>query len=331
MPKPQARLSPADRLVVVLAYDGLCTFEFGVAVEIFGLPRPEMGPDWYRFAVAAVDPGPLRAEGGVRLLADGGLDLLDRAGTIVVPGWRGAEMPVPEALAAALRRAAARGARVLSICSGVFVLAAAGLLEGRRATTHWRHAAALAARHPGIRFTPDVLYVDEGAILTSAGSAAGIDLCLHLVRRDFGPGAANAVARRLVVPPHRDGGQAQVVAGAVPTLHESGRIGPLLDAMRAAPARDWPVADLADRAGMSPRTLLRRFSAATGTTPARWLLDLRLARARDLLDQADQPLQAVAEAAGFATAAALRQHFRRRFAVTPAAYQAGRAPRLEKA
>ena len=206
MPKSQARLSPADRFVVVLAYDGLCTFEFGVAVEVFGLPRPEMGPDWYRFAVAGLDPGPMRAEGGVRLLADGGLDLLERAGTLVVPGWRGADEPVPEALSTALRAAAARGARILSICSGVFVLAAAGLLDGRRATTHWRHAEALAARHPGIRVTPDVLYVDEGPILTSAGSAAGIYLCLHLVRRDFGPAAANAVARRLVVPPHRDGG-----------------------------------------------------------------------------------------------------------------------------
>ena len=331
MPNSQARLSPADRLVVVLAYDGLCTFEFGVAVEVFGLPRPEMGPDWYRFAVAGLDPGPLRAEGGVRLLVDGGLDLLDHAGTIVVPGWRGADRPVPQALATALRAAAARGARILSICSGVFVLAAAGLLDGRRATTHWRHAAALAARHPGIRFTPDVLYVDEGPILTSAGSAAGIDLCLHLVRRDFGPTAANAVARRLVVPPHRDGGQAQVVAGAVPTLHEAARIGPLLDAMRAAPARDWPLALLADRAGMSPRTLLRRFSAATGTTPARWLLDLRLARARDLLEQADPPLQAVAEAAGFATAATLRRHFRRRYAVTPAAYRAAVTPAAYRA
>ncbi|MCK2054542.1 transcriptional regulator FtrA [Methylobacterium sp. 37f] len=321
MPKPQVRLPPADRLVVVLAYDGLCTFEFGVAVEIFGLPRPEMGADWYRFAVAALDPGPMRAEGGVRFLVDGGLDLLDQAGTIVVPGWRGAEIPVPEALVSALRAAAARGARILSICSGVFVLAAAGLLDGRRATTHWRHAEALAIRHPGIRFTPDVLYVDEGAILTSAGSAAGIDLCLHLVRRDFGPVAANRVARRLVVPPHRDGGQAQIVMGAVPSLHEAARIGPLLDAMRANPAGAWPVAHLAARAGMSSRTLLRRFSAATGTTPARWLLDLRLARARDLLEQADHPLQAVAEAAGFTTAAALRQQFRRRFAVTPSAYR----------
>lgn len=323
MPKPQVPLSPARRLVVVLAYDGLCTFEFGVAVEIFGLPRPEMGEAWYRFAVAGLDPGPMRAEGGVRILADGGLDLFEQAGTIVVPGWRGPGMPVPEPLVTALRAAAARGARILSICSGVFVLAASGLLEGRRATTHWRHARALAERHPGIRFVPDVLYVDEGAILTSAGSAAGIDLCLHLVRRDFGAAAANRVARRLVVPPHRDGAQAQIVAEPVPVVHEAARLGPLLDAMRAEPGRDWPIATLATRAGMSRRTLLRRFSAATGTTPARWLLGLRLDRARDLLEQPDRALEAVAEAAGFATAATLRRHFRRRFSVTPSAYRAG--------
>ena len=323
MPDRQGRLPVADRLVVVLAYDGLCTFEFGVAVEIFGLPRPEMGEDWYRFAVAALDPGPMRAEGGVRILADGGLDLLAEAGTIVVPGWRGTAMPVPDALVAALRAASARGARILSICSGVFVLAAAGLLEGRRATTHWRHAQALSLRYPGIRFTPNVLYVDEGAILTSAGSAAGIDLCLHLVRRDFGAAAANRVARRLVVPPHRDGAQAQVVEGAVPVSHEAARLGPLLDAMRADPAAEWPLATLAARAGMSGRTFLRRFAAATGTTPTRWLLELRLTRARDLLEQRDRPLDALAEAAGFASAATLRQQFRRRYAVTPAAYRAG--------
>ncbi|MFZ2870855.1 DJ-1/PfpI family protein, partial [Zavarzinia sp.] len=187
-------------LVVALAYDGLCTFEFGLAVEVFGLPRPEMGPDWYRFAVASVDPGPLRATGGVRLLVDGGLEMLDQAGTIIVPGWRGADVPVPEALREALRRAAGRGARLLSICSGVFVLAAAGLLEGRRATTHWRYAARLAAAYPAIMVDADVLYVDEGQVLTSAGSAAGLDLCLHLVRRDFGAEAANRVARRLAVP-----------------------------------------------------------------------------------------------------------------------------------
>lgn len=195
--------------VVVLAYDGLCTFEFGVAVEIFGLPRPELGDDWYRFAVASVDNGELRATGGIRIITDGDLSLLASADLIVVPGWRGVDSPVPDALCNALRQASARGCQLLSICSGVFVLAASGLLNGRKATTHWRYIETLKARYPDIDVVEDVLYQDEGEILTSAGSAAGIDLCLHIVRRDFGMETANSVARRLVIPPHRDGSQPQ--------------------------------------------------------------------------------------------------------------------------
>ncbi|MXG36630.1 transcriptional regulator FtrA, partial [Escherichia coli] len=201
------QVSPAR--VVVLAYDGLCTFEFGVAVEIFGLPRPEMGESWYRFAVAGVDEGELRATGGIRILADGDLSLLERADLILVPGWRGIDAAVPDALCDALRRASARGCQLLSICSGVFVLAATGLLDRRKATTHWRYIEALKTRYPAIDVVEDVLYQDEGDILTSAGSAAGIDLCLHVVRRDYGMEAANRVARRLVIPPHRDGSQTQ--------------------------------------------------------------------------------------------------------------------------
>ncbi|HBZ3632017.1 TPA: transcriptional regulator FtrA, partial [Klebsiella quasipneumoniae] len=197
-------VTPSPHRVVALAYDGLCTFEFGVAVEIFGLPRPEMGERWYQFAVAAVDEGPLRATGGVRLMTDGGPELLAQAQTIVVPGWRGIDAPVPEALCAALSAAHARGCRIISICSGVFVLAAAGLLNGRQATTHWRYTAALQSRFPQIQVVEDVLYVGDDLLMTSAGSAAGIDLCLHLVREDFGSEAANVVARRLVVSPHRD-------------------------------------------------------------------------------------------------------------------------------
>ena len=202
-------VTPSRHQVVALAYDGLCTFEFGVAVEIFGLPRPEMGDNWYQFAVAAVDEGPLCATGGIRLMTDGGPELLAQADTIVVPGWRGVDAPVPEALCAALVAAHARGCRIISICSGVFVLAAAGLLNGRQATTHWRYTAALQSRFPQIQVVEDVLYVGDALLMTSAGSAAGIDLCLHLVREDFGSEAANVVARRLVVSPHRDGGQAQ--------------------------------------------------------------------------------------------------------------------------
>ncbi len=206
--------------VVVLAYDGLCTFEFGVAVEIFGLPRPELGDEWYRFAVAGIDDGELRATGGIRILTDGGLDLLESADLIVVPGWRGMDAPVPAALREALRRANARGCQLLSICSGVFVLAASGLLNGRKATTHWRYIEALKARYPAIGVVEDVLYQDEGDILTSAGSAAGIDLCLHVVRRDYGMETANSVARRLVIPPHRDGSQPQQLSAR---WHSCGR------------------------------------------------------------------------------------------------------------
>lgn len=321
MPIASPPRPPENRLVVALAYDGLCTFEFGVAVEVFGLPRPEMGPGWYRFAVAAAEPGPLRAAGGVRVLCDGGPELLEEAGTIVVPGWRGADAPVPAAIREALARAHARGARVLSLCSGVFVLAAAGLLAGKTCTTHWRYAAALAAAHPDLTVRPDVLYVDEGDVLTAAGSAAGIDLCLHLIRRDFGAEAANSVARRLVVPPHREGGQAQFVEAPVPRPREGARLGPLLDALRARLDRPHTIASMAREAGMSARTFLRRFKAATGLAPAEWLLAERLARARTLLETTDAPLDDVAAAAGFGATATLRHHFRTRLGVSPGAYR----------
>ncbi|RJF88079.1 transcriptional regulator FtrA [Oleomonas cavernae] len=313
---------PPNRLVVTLAYDGLCTFEFGVAVEVFGLARPEIGDDWYRFAVAGVDDGPMRATGGVRILADGGLDLLAQAGTIIVPGWRGAAVTVPAALIAALAAARARGARILSICSGVFVLAAAGLLDGGRATTHWRYAGLLAARYPAITVDADVLYVDNGQILTSAGSAAGIDLCLHLVRRDFGAEIANKVARRLVVPPHRDGGQAQFIERPVPRPAEGARLAPLLDRVRQRLDRAHSIAALAAEAGMSVRTFLRRFGEVTGSTPGEWLLAERLRHARDLLEAGDSSIEAIAQACGFGAAATLRHHFRQRLGTTPSAYRA---------
>jgi AraC family transcriptional activator FtrA len=308
-------------LVVAVAYDGLCTFEFGVVVEMFGLPRPEMGGDWYKFAVASIEMGELRATGGVRIIADGGLDLFEHAGTIIMPGWRGVEHSVPEPLVQALRRAHENGARILSICSGVFVLAAAGLLSGRRATTHWRYADLLTERYPDIEFAPNVLYVDEGNILTSAGSAAGIDLCLHLIRRDFGTEAANKVARRLVVAPHRDGGQAQFVERAVPTPHEGARLSPLLERMREEIHSDYSIGALAKAAGMSPRTFLRRFQATTGTTPAKWLLSERLAKAREMLERSSLSVEKIAESTGFGTAATLRHHFRQQLATTPTAYR----------
>jgi AraC family transcriptional regulator, transcriptional activator FtrA len=311
-----------NHLVVALAYDRLCTFEFGIAVEVFGVPRPEMGQDWYRFAVCAVDPGPLQATGGFHVVADGGLELLAEAGTIIVPGWRGAlSEPVPPALIEGLRRAHERGARIMSICSGVFVLAAAGLLSGRRATTHWHYVDQLAGAYPDIRVEPDVLYVDEGSVLTSAGSAAGIDLCLHVVRHDYGSEIANRLARRLVVPPHREGGQAQFVERPVPPIREGARLGPLFDRMRSRLAEDQPLAELAAEAGMSVRTFLRRFKSATGMPPGEWLLAERLLRARELLESTTHSIEDIAAASGFGSPATLRHHFRSRLGTSPAAYR----------
>lgn len=317
---------PSDVLtgprVVVLAYDGLCTFEFGVAVEVFGLPRPEMGSGWFRYAVCGAEPGPLRAAGGLTVAVEHGLDVLEEADLIVVPGWRGIDAPVPDDLVAALKAAHARGARAMSLCSGIAVLGAAGLLDGRRATTHWRYVAAMAARYPATRFEADRLYVDEGDVLTAAGSAAGIDLCLYVVRDAFGSEAANSVARRLVVTPHRDGGQAQLVEAPVSRRHEAARLGPLIDAMRARPGDDHRLDALAARAGMSLRTFQRRFAAATGLPPGEWLIVERLRFARELLEQAGRPcLDDVAEAAGFGTAAAMRHHFRTRLGTSPAAHR----------
>lgn len=319
MPKPAG---PANRLAVVLAYDGLCTFEFGCAVEIFGLPRPEFGADWYRFAVAGIEPGPLRAAGGLSVTVDGGLNLLDEAGTIIVPGWRGTDAPVPDGLVRALRRAHGNGARLLSLCSGAFVLAATGLLDGRPATTHWRYAAALTTRHPAIRFMPAVLYVDEGDLLTAAGSAAGLDLCLHLVRRDWGAAMANQVARRLVLPAHRQGGQAQYVeAPLARERHSGGRIAPLLDRVLSQLDEDWPIDRLAAEAALSRRSLHRHFQETVGQSPGTWLLAARLARARALLETSRLSVEAVARASGFSEAAALRHHFTRSLGTSPSAYR----------
>lgn len=317
---PMRPATGPNPLVAVVAYDGLCTFEFGIAVEIFGLPRPEMGPDWYRFQVCSADPGPIRAVGGIRMEADGDLSSLGRAGTVIIPGWRGAEEVPPPALIAALRRAHEGGARLVSLCSGVFVLAATGLLDGRRATTHWRYLATLAERFPAIRIEPDVLYVDEGDLLTAAGSAAGIDLCLHIVRRDHGARAANQVARRLVLPPHREGGQAQFVDRPV-ARHAGSRLAALLDRARGRLAEPLSVPQLADEAGMSQRTFLRRFAETTGTTPGDWLVGERLAHARALLEETDLSIERVATACGFGTAATLRHHFRGRLGTGPRAYR----------
>jgi AraC family transcriptional regulator, transcriptional activator FtrA len=322
MPNSETPSPLTGPLVAVLAYDGLCTFEFGVAYEIFGLDRPEMGPDWYRYRLVACEGGTLRVAGGLMVEADGDLSLLDDADLIVIPGWRSKDAPVPAPLIEALRAAHARGARLASLCSGVFVLAATGLLDCRRATTHWRYTEALAARYPLIRIEPDVLYVDNGSILTAAGSAAGIDLCLHIVRRDFGPEAANRVARRLIVPPHRDGGQAQFIEKPVPAAYESQRLGALIHWMRANIADDQPLAALAAQAGMSLRTFQRRFEEMTGLPPGAWIIRERVGKAREVLETAaDITIENVAALSGFGSVETLRHHFRNQLGVAPSRYR----------
>jgi len=308
------------RRVVAVAYDGLCTFEFGIVVEVFGLPRPELRVPWYRFQVCALERGPLRATGGVTVRAGAGLRALGSAGTIVIPGWRNADERPPDALLRAVRAAHARGARLVTICSGVFVLAAAGLLDGKRATTHWRYVERLRSRYPKVRVEPDVLYVEDGRILTSAGSAAGIDLCLHVVRRDYGAGVANQVARRLVVPPQREGGQSQYVPAPVRDEAEGG-LAPVLEWAQGRLGDDLNVQRLARRAAMSPRTFARRFREETGTTPHRWLTHQRLLAAQHRLETGTDSMEHVAEAVGLRTAATLRLHFARALRTTPTKYR----------
>lgn len=307
-------------MVVALAYDGLCTFEFGIVAEVFGLARPEMGPDWYRFRVCTERPGRLTTNAGIAVEVDAGLEALAGAGTIVVPGWRTQDpAPSPE-LCEALRAAHARGARLVTICSGAFLLAAVGLLDGRRATTHWRYADALNAAFPAVTVDADVLYAEDGTLFTSAGSAAGIDLLLHLVRQDYGPDAANSVARRMVVPAHRSGGQAQFVERPVP-VHPHSQLATLLDRIRADLARAWTIAAMADAAVMSRRTFARRFQEATGTTPGAWLIAQRVEAARTLLETTTLPIERVAHASGLGSAANLRQHFGAQIGIAPNLYR----------
>ena len=309
-----------DPLVCVIAYDGLCTFEFGIAAELFALPRPEFD-HWYRFHVVQAEPGPMRATGGITIMADASLDTLQGASLIIVPGWRGAETPVPDALCKALQDAHAGGARIASICSGVFVLAAAGLLDGKRATTHWRYTDLLKQMYPNIDVDPDVLFVENDQILTSAGSAAGLDLGLHIIRQDYGAQVAATVARRLVLPAQRDGGQRQFVPRPEPKARIGSGIAALQDQIRATLNENWPLDRMAQTAATSNRTLARRFAEEVGQTPLNWLKQERIARAAELLENGQITLSDVWQSCGFGSPETFRREFRKAMGVPPIRYR----------
>jgi AraC family transcriptional regulator, transcriptional activator FtrA len=303
--------------VVTLLMPGANPFEFAVACEVFGLRRPELGVEWYDHRLASVTQ-PLVVNGGWTLHTGHGLEALEDADTVIVPAC---PMEPPPVAVEALRRASRRGARMVSFCTGAFALAEAGILDGRPATTHWMHADVLAERHPRVRFDPEVLYVDDGQVLTSAGTGAAVDLSLHIVRLDYGPEITNQVARRMVVPPHREGGQAQYVCSPVPDAPYRDGISSLLEWLQDHLDEPVNVDQLARMAVMSPRTLARRFRDATGTTPMRWLTHQRVAAAQQLLATSDLPVETIARRVGMGTAANLRQHFRVATGMSPAAYR----------
>ncbi|GAA0906669.1 helix-turn-helix domain-containing protein [Streptomyces thermoalcalitolerans] len=320
-------------IVAVLLFSGGPIFESSIPLSVFGVDRQDAGVPRYRLLVCAGEEGPLRTTGGLELTAPHGLEAISRAGTVVVPAWRSITSPPPEESLNALRQAHEEGARIVGLCTGAFVLAAAGLLDGRPATTHWMYAPTLAKRYPSVHVDPRELFVDDGDVLTSAGTAAGIDLCLHIVRSDHGSEAAGALARRLVVPPRRSGGQeryldrslpeeigadplAEVVAWALEHLHEQ-----------------FDVETLAARAYMSRRTFDRRFRSLTGSAPLQWLITQRVLQAQRLLETSDYSVDEVASRCGFRSPVALRGHFRRQLGSSPAAYRAAyraRRPQAER-
>lgn len=312
--------APFNRRLVLLAYECLCTFEFGIAVEAFGRADDVLGHPLYDLAVASVEESTIGAQGGVRLMVDGGLELLEDAGTIVIPGWRSIHEPPSPQLVSALQRAHQRGARIVTICAGGFVLAATGLLDGKQATAHWNSTDELAKQFPKIEVKHGVIYVDEGSLITSSGGAAGVDLCLYLIRRDFGAQVANRTAQRMVTSTHREGSQAQFLRQPVSVLPGK-TLSPLLDSLRTRLNTPLVIEQLANESGMSRRTFLRRFHDATGTTPGEWMLAVKIENACNMLESGTLSIDCVAEQSGFGSPETLRHHFRQRLGTTPTQYR----------
>jgi AraC family transcriptional regulator, transcriptional activator FtrA len=326
-----ASTSNHQRTVAAVIGEGVLTFDFATACEVFGYDRSDIITPWYRFLVVSQDPPPIRTSTGFLMHPELGLDALEQADTVIVPGWAD-DLRAPRAeLIEALRAAYDRGTRLMSVCIGAFVLAEAGLLDGRRATTHWRFAERLQQRYPKVKVDPSVLYIDDGQVLTSAGTAAGIDLGLHLVRLDYGADIANQVARRIVMPPHRDGGQAQYIESPMPDVAEHDLVGRTLVWIQENLDREMSIDALAREAAMSPRTFMRHFKATTGTTPLDWILRQRIDLARRLLETTDLPVEIIAQRSGFGSPVTLRHHFGQRLQTSPQAYRrtfrsAGPAP-----
>jgi len=307
------------RNVAAIALDGVAPFELGVLCESFGVDRSDQGVPRLDFAVCGVSPGRVETSMGFALVVEEGIDRLAEADLIGVPAVP-KDHDYPEPVLDALRAAVDRGARVLSVCTGAFVLAAAGLLDGRKCTAHWHDADELAARYPLAKVDPGVLYVEDGGVITSAGTAAGIDACLHLWRTEYGAAMAATIARRMVVPPHREGGQAQFVEAPIRPA-EVQTLSGVLDYMAGRLDEEMTVESLAKLANMSPRTFARRFRAETGTTPYDWLLARRVSAAQKLLEEGEDPIEVVASRCGFGTASVLRHHFAKRLGTTPQAYR----------
>ncbi|UMG92164.1 helix-turn-helix domain-containing protein [Nocardioides sp. TF02-7] len=305
--------------VAVLAYQGVAPFELGVLCEAFGLDRTEHGVPRLEFAVCAPTAEPIPTSMGFSIQVQEGLERVRDADLVAVPAIPRGGMP-PEPVLDAIREAYDRGARILSVCSGAFALGAAGLLDGRECTTHWMYTEELQRRFPEAKVVPEVLYVDTGQVVTSAGTAAGLDACLHIWRQEHGAAVASMIARRAVVPPHRDGGQAQFIARAVPDC-DAETLRPLLLWVLENLGEDHSVESLARRAHMSPRTFARRFRDETGTTPHSWLTAQRVAAAEELLETTDQPVEWIAAEVGFGNAASLRHHFQRARGVSPRQYR----------
>jgi transcriptional regulator GlxA family with amidase domain len=310
----------APHRVVVIVDENSNPFELGCATEVFGLRRPELGRDLYDFRLCSPEPFTLMRDGFFTLTEVAGLEAADSADTLIVPNRPDTDVPRRPAVLGAVRRAHERGARLVGFCSGAFTLAEAGVLDGRRATAHWQWAAAFRARFPSVHLEEDVLFVDDGDILTAAGSAAALDLGLHIVRRDHGAEVANSVSRRLVFAAHRDGGQRQFIERPVPDLPEESLASVLAWAQERL---DSPltVSDLAERASVSPATLHRRFRAQLGTTPLAWLTGERLALACRLIERGETRFEVVARCSGLGTAANLRALMRRQTGLSPSAYR----------